>query len=550
MKKTTDRVRDRVKTGATDPKGKGKPTGKADASKPAADTSKPPKEWQEPRPPRRELLPVPQFDFRLLPLEIRGWVSDAAHRMQVAPDIIAAAAMCALGVVIANARTIHPMQNDPYRVHTNVWGVVISPPGAKKSPAIAVPNRMLARLEQAERERHEKAKFRRAAEEMMGKARDQARKGRIRAGAAGEEGGISVDDLAAELEAEACAEQKEKLRRILTTDTTIEKLGDLVANGNLRCRPMIVWCDELAGLLATFNRDGHEGDRSFYNAGWSVQHHTVDRVTRGSLFLRHLTLSIFGAMTPEPFEKCVREATDGANADGFLQRFQLMVYPDPPPKWQLVDQAPDQVAEARARALFDRVFAIDDDDAHGMPRALNFTTEAQELYYRWITELEARIANPGNRLTAARVSHLSKYRGLMPAIALICHVASRPGAENEQVTIEATERARAWCAYLDAHADRVYALASDNGWIESELVRRIEAGKLVGTITLRKIQRTLPGDPKADHVHAACEALEELGWLTLGETKGAGRPSPIAHINPLGCRTAAATAAPATEATS
>ncbi len=544
-------VKGRATRGDTDPK-----RGKADAPTPPSAPA--PAPWQTPRPlPGRDLLPVPRFDPRLLPLELRDWVADAAQRMQVPIDIVAVAAMCALGTLVANARTIHPMRNDPWRVHTNMWGVVIAPPGSKKSPAIAVPNRMLARIEQGERERHQQEEFRRKAAEMMGKARDVDRKARVKAAAIGEVGAqLTIDGLAEELRAEAEQAQCDKLRRLLTTDATIEKLGDLVANGNRRCTPMIVWCDELAGLLATFHRDGHEGDRAFYNAAWSVQHHTVDRMTRGSLFLKNLCLSIFGAMTPEPFEKYVRESTAGDGADGFLQRFQMMVYPDPTKEWELVDRNADQVADARARALFDRVFALVGDDEHGYPRALNFDTNAQQLFYTWLGELEARLKNPGNKLSEARISHLAKYRQLLPAIALVCHIASRPGAEDEPVSWDAAERARAWCAYLDAHADRIYALAGDNGYIEGEIVRRIEKGKATkgkpsGSIKVRDLHRSLPGDPKIDRVQAACEQLEEHGWLRLEEVQPKiGRPHWIAHINPLAIQVTATPSSGAAGATS
>ncbi len=123
----------------------------------------------------------------------------------------------------------------------------------------------------------------------------------------------------------------------------------------------------------------------------------------------------------------------------------------------------------------------------------------------------------------------------MPAIALVCHLADGPGAEIECVSIGAARRAIAWCAYLEAHADRVYSLANDNAWLDGEIVRRIQTGKLAGSIKLRKIQRALPDSVKADDVAAACEVLEEHGWLVLEPVKPKiGRPYIVAHINPRG----------------
>lgn len=209
-----------------------------------------------------------------------------------------------------------------------------------KSPAIASIEKMLTKIEIAERERFEKRQFRRAAADMLGKASKDALKKRIADAARGKEGAdpIDVEALAEQLREQACADETDsKQRRLWATDATIEKLGELVSNGMRRCRPMIVWCDELGGLLHSFDREGHESARDFYLAAWSVQTHRVDRIARGELFLRDLAISIFGAMTPGPFEKYVREAAGGESADGFLQRLQFLVYPDQGAEWRHVD---------------------------------------------------------------------------------------------------------------------------------------------------------------------------------------------------------------------
>lgn len=96
----------------------GPPPGKPKNSAGASTASGPPKEWPEPRPlPGRTMTPVPVFDLELLPRELRWYVHDVAERMQVAIDIPAIAAMCALAIVAANARTIHPKRYDNWRVY-------------------------------------------------------------------------------------------------------------------------------------------------------------------------------------------------------------------------------------------------------------------------------------------------------------------------------------------------------------------------------------------------------------------------------------------------
>lgn len=509
-----------------------------------------PKEWPVPRPlTARTLPPVPAFDFALLPEDLRWYVEDTAERMQVAPDIIAVAAIAAVAIIAANARTILPKRCDTsWRVYPVLWGVAIAPAGSMKSPALASIGNLLTKLEIRERERYEEVLATRrsenAAAEMFAKVREDEIKKRVKAAAAGKGEALDVQSVAALLRVEEESQLEPiRLRRLVATDTTTEKLAMLVENGKRRCRPMIVWCDELAGLLNSFERDGRESDRTFYLEGWSVTNHTVDRVGRGSLYLRDLAISVFGAMTPGPFERYVHEAAGGAGADGFLQRMQLMVYPDQPKEWRAVDRERNRVAEERALALMERLFALDEDDDHGRPPALHFAPDAQDRFDRWIAALERRLRDQGNGLSEARRTHLAKYRSLMPALALVCHLASGPGTECTPVSLAATERAVALCAYLDAHAERVYSMARDAGWIDAEIVRKIEAGKIKpGVIAVRDIQRMLPRFVKSAEVEAACEVLEEHGWLVLEEVKkpGRGRPSLVAHINPKGAAAAPA----------
>ena len=58
---------------------------------------------------------------------------------------------------------------------------------------------------------------------------------------------------------------------------------------------ILIFRDELVALLATWEKEGREGDRGFYLEGWNgLGSHAIDRIGRGSLFVRTLNLSVFG----------------------------------------------------------------------------------------------------------------------------------------------------------------------------------------------------------------------------------------------------------------
>ena len=82
---------------------------------------------------------------------------------------------------------------------------------------------------------------------------------------------------------------------------------------------------------------------------------------------------------------------------------------------------------------------------------LRFTAEAQAEFEPWREKLEARVRS--GELPPAIESHISKYRGLVPRLALITHLID---VGSGQVGIEALLCALMWAEYLEAHALRLY----------------------------------------------------------------------------------------------
>ena len=155
----------------------------------------------------------------------------------------------------------------------------------------------------------------------------------------------------------------------------------------------------------------------------------------------------------------MNQATQGEKGDdGLLQRFQLLVWPDPPASWRNVDRWPDTEAKNRAYEVFKRLDALDPEDfgagghdEEGIP-AVRFTDEAQEVFDKWRDELEVRLRS--EELPPALESHLAKYRSLMPSLALIFHLIEYVDgtAEGGAVGLRPTLQAAAWCEYLETHA--------------------------------------------------------------------------------------------------
>jgi putative DNA primase/helicase len=115
------------------------------------------------------------------------------------------------------------------------------------------------------------------------------------------------------------------------------------------------------------------------------------------------------------------------------------------------------------------------------PLSLRFDPAAQELFVTWLTELEAKIRTFG--MHGALVSHLAKYRSLMPSLAGLFELAN---GEADVISLEHAKQAAAWCAYLESHAKRIYSMIiSPERAAAAELGRRLVERGLIGLFSLR-----------------------------------------------------------------
>jgi len=295
--------------------------------------------------------------------------------------------------------------------------------------------------------------------------------------------------------------------------------------------------DELIGWLRSMERDGHEGDRAFFLEAWDGNGSAYqDRIGRGTTRCDALCLSIFGGIPPGPLTAYVSDAMgNGTRADGLLQRFQLLVWPDAPKKWEYVDELLNPDAYRLAYSVFQHLDEITPEEVgatipeNSLPY-LHFDDEAQEVFVAWSTELN-RLKVPNAEHPAIQ-SHLAKYESLMPSLALILHLAD---GHTGPVSAAATAKAADWCDYLESHARRVYA-ACMHGDIHAahRLVKKIKEGKIKHGMKVRDIYQNQWAGLDKSATTEALNVLEEYGWLQVEEVRqeSGGRPSSIVQIHP------------------
>jgi hypothetical protein len=148
---------------------------------------------------------------------------------------------------------------------------------------------------------------------------------------------------------------------------------------------------------------------------------------------------------------------------------------------------------------------------------------------------------------------LSKYRSLMPSLALLFELADRVGfvgfegsslanAENF-VSLDHTRQAAAFCEYLETHANRVYScITTPQLRAARELAQHIEKRHIRNKdgdhdwFAARDVYlKGWSGLDSPEAVKQAVDVLQDAGWVRelSGESRPlGGRPSNRFEVNP------------------
>jgi hypothetical protein len=282
----------------------------------------------------------------------------------------------------------------------------------------------------------------------------------------------------------------------------------------------------LSGWLRAQDKAGREGDREFYLEAWNgTRSFTTDRIGRGTMHSPALCLSVFGGIQPGKLKPLVMDALDGgAGDDGLLQRLQLLVWPDRQPPWIAPTGWPDQEARARADAIYAWLDTQSPTTVHANTKGkipyVTFTPGAQAVFDEWRDELERRLRSDEAERHPAFTSHLSKYRSLMPALALIFELIALAAGEHAatgQVGEPAVRLAAAWCDFLECHARKLYAPKLAGGVATAHLLAaKIKAGLIQDGATIRDIYRAeWSGLRTPDRVMDGAQVLAQHGWLWI-----------------------------------
>ncbi|MBT9096405.1 DUF3987 domain-containing protein [Methylovulum psychrotolerans] len=503
--------------------------------------------WEPPNPIADQTPPVQALPPELIPEPYRAWLADVSHRMQTPMDFAVISAIVITGSVIGAGCGIRPKRLDDFEVIPNLWGACIGRPSVVlKSPSMKEPMQLLDRLQADYGEQFESDK---AAAEFDSVANDAMLddvKNRIKKAAKGHgtDGVVKPDEItklrADYLELTQNATPEVTRRLFKTNETSIQSMTVLQ---NQNPRGILVFRDELMGLLAGWDREDKADERAYFLEGWNGNGSYTDfKIMRGLTDAKNVCISLLGGIQPDKLKRYLYHALQGNN-DGLMQRLQLAVWPDEPEHWELVDTVPNKADKQRAYGILNALAELDFIGQGGAVQSgdddrpfFRFDQDGQAVFNSWFTELQTvKIAQEENPLMA---EHLGKFRSLMPSLALIFHcIDVADGKARGDVSAQAARLAVAWCGYLESHARRIYAMAeSPEHAAAVRLAGKIKAKALPNPFTAKDVYKKHWHGLDKPEVDAACNVLIDENWLMMARKPkpATGRPPlPEYHINPI-----------------
>jgi hypothetical protein len=484
-------------------------------------------DWPDPVPLGDDLPAVDDFALELLPSSLRPLVEDISERMQTPLDYAATAAVVALAGCVNRRAVIRPKAEDvSWSVVPNLWGAIVGPPGFMKSPVLRAMTLPLTHIEDVWRAEYS---------EELGEYESAKEKGELRQQAWREECKKAYKknqpDPIQPDKTIAAPTQK----RLVLTDATFEKLHEILSENPAG---VLVVRDELTGWLAQLDRQGREGERAFFLQAWNGDAgFTVDRIGRGSIHVPAVCVSLLGNIQPSRLRGYLSEVLEGGpRDDGLFQRFQILVWPDSPKDWRLVDRLPNGSALVAAEKVYSQLANLSAD----APVRMNFAPDAQALFNRWWTELESKLRGD-SVLPPVLVAHFAKYRGLMPSLAGLFQLADLVaagglGAETS-ISLEHARQAAALCDFLGSHARRIYAcVITPELRAARELVRHVVAQDIPEVFSTRSVYlKGWSGLQTPELARAALSLLEDAGWvhrMDFTRSPAGGRRPEDWQVNP------------------
>jgi len=455
--------------------------------------------------------PFQPFPVDALPDRMRVFVESVAAATGTDAAFAALAALVVVAGCIGNR--VAALVKSGWIEPAVLWGVLVGRSGTTKSPVLKLVTRALIELFKAERRA-----FADATKEYLREV--ERHNVRLAEWKKSQRNGPPTDP--------PDEPERPTERRLLVSDITVEKLGELLEQNPLG---LLLSRDELAAWSGAFDRyaaGGKGSDQPAWLSMYDAAPVTIDRKSgKGNYFVERAAVSVLGSIQPGTLARSFGTAEREA---GLLARVLVAYPPDRPALWTEA-ALPDDVA-ADWRKLLEALLALPAAaDEHGdpRPRFIPIGKEAKALWIEWHDRHARELVDISNDDLAA---HYAKLKGACARIALLfaCVEVAAGGDAVAYISADAMRRAIAVVEWFKGEGRRVYAVLgeTDEDRARRQLIEWIE--RRGGAVTVRELTHGLQQyRGRADAAKADLDALAKAGcgaWEHPAPGPKGGRPSP------------------------
>ncbi len=416
-----------------------------------------------------------QFPLECMPEAVKPLINQMTETMGIDPGIICVPLLTFLGSALGSK--IEAEIHSGYKVKSNLFSAVISPPGSKKSPVIKIVMKPVVKKQTNDLEQYElKVEQSKEAWDKWKQEKDSLPKEK--------QNNFSEPEPVKLL-------KRDKPTYYLTNATTEGMIGCHALNP----RGFINVYDELTALVNSMNqyKGGKGDDRQFILSLWSGG--AISTVRKGReaangieyIHIPETCVSITGGLQPSTLEKIFDNK--GKSGDGFAQRF-LIAYPNYVRTFRKKEPTGISfLAESDYQDLFDSLFEYGE-----TKRTLCLSPESYDL---WIMGCNAMIKETfeGDLLEAEKETW-DKLQEQAVKIALILHCCRIVSGENTPGVIDIESMSKAWklINYFMANIRKAYRELSSKDEDKDNVKKIISVIKNSPgcKTTVREIQRKNP----------------------------------------------------------
>jgi hypothetical protein len=447
------------------------------AAKPAAKPKKSP----------RVIPTYKPFPLDALPPVLCEYVDASAAAIGCDPAFVALPGLAVVAGCVGNSRAIRLRRG--WTEPAILWAVTVAPSGAQKSPAWAA----------------------------------------------------VVDPFTAiQMELVEAAEAPTKARRHITSDATIQAVGEILRDNP---RGLLLARDELDGWLQshTQHRQGRGTDRPLWLELHRAGNLFVDRLTRvrGPLFVRRANCSLCGTIQPLVL---ARALDDEALAAGLAARFLMASPPERRKHWTEAEVSED-LADRYQQLLRDLLELDLANTAQRRPHVLEMDAAAKRVWVQWYD----RWAERQHASRAEQKALLAKLEGGAARLALLHHVVGCAAAgvrpevifdgeggfrQRPRDTTIGERSMQAGITLAEWFADEALRIYQTLRETEAEREQRTLLEWIAGhrgQVTAQQLRDSCRGRyPRAEDAEAALGALVEAGlgeWIDKPAGPKGGRPT-------------------------